>query len=239
MKGVFHAKLILVVLAGLVLGAAALLQAQTATTTTTFRASDPGVRGGDPGAGGEIAGLTARQLEFFTAGQDEFEDVDRVADGLGPRMNLDSCRGCHAQPATGGTSPSLNPQVAFASKDGGTDRVPFFITLNGPIREARFKFNPDGSRDGGVHNTATITGRTGADGCVLAQPDFDAAAASNNLVFRIPTPVFGAGLIEQIPDGAILANQAANTFTKKLHGIAGPPQGHHRQYEQQRQRRHD
>src|SRR2546428_9104754 len=62
------------VLAGLVLGAAALLQAQTATTTTTFRASDPGVRGGDPGAGGEIAGLTARQLEFFTAGQDEFED---------------------------------------------------------------------------------------------------------------------------------------------------------------------
>ena len=117
----------------------------------------------------------------------------------------------------------MNPQVAFASKDGGTDRVPFFITLNGPVREARFKFNPDGSRDGGVHNTATITGRTGADGCVLAQPDFDAAAATNNLVFRIPTPLFGAGLIEQIPDSAILANQAANTFIKKLHGIAGRP----------------
>src|SRR2546425_10243365 len=105
MKGVFQAKLILVVLAALLLGAAALLQAQT-LTSTLFRASDPGVRGGDPGAGGEIAGLTARQLEFFTAGQDEFADVDGVAEGLGPRMNLDSCGGCHAPPGTGGTSPS-------------------------------------------------------------------------------------------------------------------------------------
>src|SRR5438309_4712317 len=206
MKGVFHAKLILVVLAGLVLGAAALLQAQTATTTTTFRASDPGVRGGDPGAGGPIDGLTTRQGVFFDVGKDEFEDVDGVAEGLGPRMNLDSCGGCHVQPATGGTSPSENPQVKFASKDGGTDQVPFFITVNGPIREARFKFNPDGTRDGGVHNTATITGRTGAAGCSLAQPDFVAADRANNLIFRIPTPVFGAGLIEQVPDSVIEAN---------------------------------
>ena len=227
MKGVFHAKLILVVLAGLVLGAAALLQAQTATTTTTFRASDPGVRGGDPGAGGPIDGLTTRQGVFFDVGKDEFEDVDGVAEGLGPRMNLDSCGGCHVQPATGGTSPSENPQVKFASKDGGTDQVPFFITVNGPIREARFKFNPDGTRDGGVHNTATLSGRMGTTGppgpCVLAQPDFEAAARANNLIFRIPTPVFGAGLIEQIPDSVIEANQSANGFIKKLLGILGRP----------------
>ena len=99
MKGVVHAKLILSVLVALVLGVAAMLQAQT----TTFRASDPGVRGGDPGAGGPIEGLTTRQGEFFDAGLDEFADVDGVAEGLGPRMNLDSCGGCHAQPATGGT----------------------------------------------------------------------------------------------------------------------------------------
>src|SRR5207249_3224335 len=136
MKGVFHAKLILVVLAALVLGAAALLQAQTATTTAAFRASDPGVRGDPPGAGGPFLTLTTRQLEFFLAGQDEFADTDGVDDGLGPRMNLDSCAGCHAQPAVGGTSPLANPQVAFASKDGGTDSVPFFIRLDEPVREA-------------------------------------------------------------------------------------------------------
>jgi CxxC motif-containing protein (DUF1111 family) len=116
-----------------------------------------------------------------------------------------------------------NPQVAFASKDGGDDRVPFFIRIDGPVREARFKFNPDGTRDGGVHNTFTITGRTGAAGCVLAQPDFASEAANRNLIFRIPTPVFGAGLLEAIPDSAILANQAANSSAKRALGIGGRP----------------
>src|SRR5437667_11559741 len=186
-------------------------------------ARDPGVRGGATVAGARVAGLTARQFEFFADGKADFESVEDVPDGVGPRMNLDSCAGCHAQPATGGTSPFVNPQVAFASKDGGTDRVPFFITLSGPVRVARFKFNPDGTRDGGVHNTATITGRVGAAGCVLSQPDFDTQAANNNLIFRIPTPVFGAGLIEQIPDSVIMANRAANSINKKQLGIGGHP----------------
>jgi mono/diheme cytochrome c family protein len=186
-----------------------------------FRATDPGVRGGAPGAGGAISGLTAREAEYFLAGKDEFEEVEEVDEGLGPRMNLDSCGGCHSQPATGGTSPFVNPQVAFATTDGGTDDPLFFITANGPVREARFKFNPDGTRDGGVHNTATITGRTGSNGCVLAQPDFATAAANNNLIFRIPTPVFGAGLIEQIPDSVIMANQAADSATKAEFRITG------------------
>src|SRR3989454_2705088 len=221
--------LVLPLVALLLLGIAAVLGAQmagttgTVTTSTATIARDPGVRGGPAGAGGPINGLTARQFEFFTTGKADFESVESVADGLGPRMNLDSCAGCHSQPATGGTSPFVNPQVAFASKDGGTDTVPFFITLDGPVREARFKFNSDGTRDGGVHNTATLTGRTGTAGCVLAQPDFDTQAANNNLIFRIPTPLFGAGLIEQIPDSVILANQAAGGSTKKALRIAGHP----------------
>jgi mono/diheme cytochrome c family protein len=198
----------------LVLSGTGILDAQS-------RATDPGVRGGAAAAGGPIGGLTAREFEFFSAGQEEFEEVEEVGEGLGARMNLDSCGGCHSQPAVGGTSPAVNPQVAFASADGGTDQVPFFITLNGPVREARFKFNPDGTRDGGVHNTATITGRTGSNGCNLAQPDFAAASANGNLIFRIPTPVFGSGLIEQIPDSVILANQAADSATKGGLGIHG------------------
>src|SRR5713226_3369860 len=228
MKTTTRLELILFGLALMLFGIATLIQAQapsttTAATSTSVTARDPGVRGGPAGAGGPINGLTRRQSVFFTDGKTDFEEVETVADGLGPRMNLDSCAGCHAQPATGGTSPFVNPQVAFASKDGGTDSVPFFITPNGPVREARFKFNADGTRDGGVHNTATITGRTGAAGCVLAQPDFATQAANNNLIFRIPTPVFGAGLIEQIPDSVILANQAANASTKNQLGIAGHP----------------
>jgi CxxC motif-containing protein (DUF1111 family) len=188
-----------------------------------FRAMDPGVRGGDPAAGGPIAGLTSREQEFFEVAKDEFEEPEEVADGIGPRMNLDSCVACHSQPAPGGSSPAVNPQVAFATQDGGGDSIPFFIKIDGPIREARFKFNADGTRDGGVYNTSTITGRTGSEGCALDQPDFEKQFARNNLIFRIPTPLFGAGLIEQIPDSVILANQAANPKDKKRLRIGGHP----------------
>jgi hypothetical protein len=46
-----------------------------------------------------------------------------------------SCAGCHAQPATGGTSPALNP--LFRVNDPGdlnfrTNTIPSFITRKEP-----------------------------------------------------------------------------------------------------------
>jgi CxxC motif-containing protein (DUF1111 family) len=162
-----------------------------------------------------------KETAFFNVGKEDFEEAEDVSDGLGPRMNLDGCGACHSQPATGGTSPFVNPQVAFAKKDGGVDFVPSFINLNGPIREARFVKNPDGTPDGGVHALFTITGRTGANGCNIKQPDFSKELANSNVIFRIPSPTFGAGLIEQIPDTAIAANQASNLSQKQSLGIKG------------------
>jgi len=185
-------------------------------------AHDPGVRDAAvPAAGDALPGITDDEREYFNIGKDDFLEAEEVKDGLGPRMNLDSCAGCHMQPAVGGSSPSVNPQVAFASKDNGTDAVPPFITENGPVREARFVSNADGTRDGGVHALFTINGRSGAIGCSLTQPDFAAPLAANNVIFRIPTPTFGAGLIEQIPDAAILANGANNGAAKSALGIRG------------------
>jgi CxxC motif-containing protein (DUF1111 family) len=89
------------------------------------------------------------------------------------------------------------------------------------VREARFVKNPDGTPDGGVHSLFTISGHHDAAGCNIAQDDFERAVADQNVIFRIPTPVFGAGLIEQIPDAAILANQAANASAKQALGIHG------------------
>ena len=189
-----------------------------------FKASDPGVRSGDPGAGDFLSGLTSTEQGFFLDGQATFREVDAVADGLGPRMNLDSCAGCHAQPATGGSSPFANPQVAFAQ--AGSDAVPPFITAAGPVREARFVLNPDGTPDGGVHDLFTITGRPGAAACTLAQPDFAAQLKNHNVIFRIPTPTFGAGLIEQIQDSTIVANMASNASQKSSLGIKGRPNFH-------------
>jgi len=189
----------------------------------TSQATDPGVRGGSPGAGGPLPGLSQDQLNFFKAAQAVFNDVDAVPSpgGLGPMFNLDSCGGCHAQPAAGGVGPLPNPQIAVATAMGATNVVPPFITLNGPVREARFIRNPDGTPDGGVHNLFTIAGRSDAPNCHLAQPDFVGALAANNIIFRIPTPVFGAGLVENVPDAELQASVTNLAHLRSSLGISG------------------
>src|SRR2546426_2175629 len=216
-------KLVALLFLGLGFLSVLFLQAGTVSSEFSFTAKDPGVRGGIPGAGPAFSDLTSSQLAFFNAGLTEFEEEDGVEEGLGPMMNLDSCAGCHTQPAIGGSSPPVNPQIAFATKNGATNTVPSFITFDGPAREARFVRNPDGTPDGGVHDLFTIAGRSDAPGCGLKQPDFASAVANHNVIFRIPTPVFGAGLIEQIPDSVLLANQAADAPQKSALGIRGRP----------------
>jgi CxxC motif-containing protein (DUF1111 family) len=58
---------------------------------------------------------------------------------------------------------------------------------------------------------------------VLAQPDFETELAHGNVIFRIPTPTFGAGLIEDIPDSVILENQTSQPTAKATLGIGGRP----------------
>jgi CxxC motif-containing protein (DUF1111 family) len=184
-------------------------------------ATDPGVRGGDPGAGGPLKGLSDAELSYFAGATDVFMEVDAVPNGLGPRFNLDSCSGCHSHPAVGGSSPPTNPQVALATAAGAKNTLPSFITANGPAREARFVRNPDGSPDGSVHALFTISGRTDAPGCNIKQPNFAAAVASNNVIFRIPTPLFGLGLVENVPDTALQSSLTANAQQKRSLGISG------------------
>jgi CxxC motif-containing protein (DUF1111 family) len=195
---------------------------------------DPGVRGGAAGAGQPLASVSANanDLAFFNAGLGQFNEHQTVTGdnvGLGPRFNLDSCGGCHAQPAAGGTGPAVNPQFTVISSgvaSSATNTRPSFITQNGPVREARFPFffNANGTANvnnpnGGVETIFTISGRADAGTCSLQQPGFAQAAAANNLIFRIPTPVFGSGLMANIDDSTLLNNQAAqagNAF-----GVAG------------------
>jgi CxxC motif-containing protein (DUF1111 family) len=223
-------------LATVLLGSVSLPQfalAQTAaatnSTTTTNRTGDrsrdntidPGVRGDPAGSGDPLPGLTDTEKAFFEVAKDVFQEVDAVPDGLGPRFNLESCSGCHSQPAIGGSSPATNPQVASATALGAKNVVPPFITANGPVREARFVRKPDGSPDGGVHDLFVITGRSDAPGCNIRQPDFARELARNNVVFRIPTPTFGLGLVESVTDAGLQAALAANAAQKQALGISG------------------
>jgi CxxC motif-containing protein (DUF1111 family) len=199
--------------------------------------NDPGPRPGPPGAGGFFSTLNPNQQAFFTQAQLRFQEVNSVSggiagelgSGLGPTFNGNSCAQCHAQPTIGGSSPGLsspqnpipNPQVALAALDGALNAVPTFITANGPVREARFVQTPSGTLDGGVHDLFTIAGRSDATGCNLAQPDFADALAANNVIFRIPTPVFGLGLVEATPDLVLQANLAATQSARAALKING------------------
>lgn len=196
---------------------------------------DPGVRHAatDGGSPIPLAGLTPDEQAFFQDGLARFENVEAVRgspnNGLGPRFNADQCSSCHAYPFVGGSSPASNPQIAVATADGATNTIPWFVVPNGPVREARF-IESNGVPDGGVHALFVITGRSDAGSCAITQPNFLPAGngltgqgGNPNIIFRIPTPTMGDGLIESIPDSAILANMAANAQAKAAMGIGGQP----------------
>ena len=199
--------------------------------------NDPGPRPGPAGAGSFFSTLNSNEQALFSQALTRFREIDSVSGGvsgesgvgLGPTFNGNSCAQCHAQPAVGGSSPGLsspqnpiaNPQVGLAALDGAVNSVPAFITTNGPVREARFVRNGNGTRDGGVHDLYTIQGRSDAAGCTLAQPDFATAVATNNVIFRIPTPLFGLGLVEATPDSVLEANLAATASARAALRIGG------------------
>ena len=207
----------------------------TLTSIGVRAQTDPGPRPGPAGAGGAYPTLNSNEQSFFSQAFMRFLEVDSVAGtieagkGLGPTFNGNSCAMCHAQPAIGGSSPGLsspqnsvpNPQVALATLDGAANSVPSFISASGPVREARFIQNSNGSLDGGVHGLYTIEGRTDAPGCTLAQPNFAQQLRANNVIFRIPTPLFGLGLVENTPDATLQANLAATQSARSQLGIGG------------------
>jgi hypothetical protein len=101
-----------------------------------FAQSDPGVRGGLPGAGGPLPKLSANELKLFGEGRFRMTQLEAVCDdcsdvtlgsetgqdpnlvtltnssGLGARFNGDQCSVCHQQPTVGGSGGFLvpNPQ---------------------------------------------------------------------------------------------------------------------------------
>ena len=122
--------------------------------------------------------------------------------GLGARHNADQCFGCHFQPTLGGSGGFLVPNPGqgtplaaenpmfrlIPNRFGKRNVVPSFQQQFGPIREVRFKFKPDGTRDGSVHQLWVVTGITTdptIPNCNITQPDF-AGEFARGLAFRIP-----------------------------------------------------
>lgn len=169
-----------------------------------------------------------------------FPQFHTNSNGLGARHNADQCFICHAQPVLGGSGgfivPNPGPSAPHQAENpqfrliphrfGKQNVVPSFETQFGPAREVRFKYNPDGTRDGGVHQLWTVRGINNdptIPNCAIRQPDFEGQFKAGNLAFRIPLQMLGLGLIESIPDREILAQHDATATYRLLLGINGHP----------------
>ena len=127
-------------------------------------------------AGGPLPGITATEFSEFRLGLDDFTEVETAEEGLGPAYNGTSCAVCHNVPTIGGGGVILELRAGYRDSDG-----------------AHSGLNPAG--DTLIHLLSTP-----AHACQVQMPDDVTVIAR-----RAPIPLFGAGLVEAIPDEALLA----------------------------------
>ncbi len=124
------------------------------------------------------------------ADQNKFEEVEQIADGLGPLYNAQSCRECHQNPDSGGNSQVAELRVGHRGANG------------------KFE-NPSIPIAGGKE---VITGRTLVNDraiCPNAQfPDIqlqERVPDSEKIrTTRLSLSLFGDGFLEAVPDQALL-----------------------------------
>lgn len=225
-------RFLLIMVATLALAPLALVVAVRAQST----AQDPGVRGGTAAAGGFVSGLTTNQIGTEGTIQSTFIEINSVTGagnggtgnlGLGPRYNSNSCNSCHSQPAVGGSAPFNNAFFQVFDLNGALNEMPSFESESGPTMNARFPAvssgDPYSISPGFTQELFTITGRSDAPGCDIQQPNFSEAQSANNIINRIPLPMFGDGLMEIVPESQILSNQTAQCNNQATTGICGTP----------------
>jgi CxxC motif-containing protein (DUF1111 family) len=140
--------------------------------------------------GEPLLGISPRELEEFRLGLEDFLEVETSEEGLGPAFNGTSCAVCHNVPVIGGGG--VIAELRAAGRDASGRPVPL-------------------SRDG---ETLFQLFSTPMHGCQVQLP-----AEAVIIARRIPIPVFGAGLVEAIPDETILA--LADPEDRNRDGISG------------------
>ncbi len=155
----------------------------------------------DPGApkyklGDRLESLSGTDQVAFNDGFKAFLSSEDKADGLGPVFNGESCSQCHVQGAVGGAGNDL--QLTRVTRIGGIRNGLYsdLEDLGGPVLQSRSlkEFDPS-------YPISAEVVPTGAQ----------------FVSHRITTPLFGAGLVEAIPDATIIAR----TNMKLPDGVAG------------------
>lgn len=125
--------------------------------------------------GSPLPGITPAEFEEFRLGLDDFLEVEEAEEGLGPAFNAASCAVCHNVPAIGGAG------TIAELRAGRRDASGQFETLDASGETLFHLFSvPGHACQPIVPPEATVFAR------------------------RVPIPLFGAGLVEAIPDETLL-----------------------------------
>jgi CxxC motif-containing protein (DUF1111 family) len=137
-------------------------------------------------AGDPLPGITTAD---FDAARTAFSTVEGLDDGLGPIFNEKACGNCHTQGAIGGAGVQIERR--------------FGRFVNGA-------FDSLSNKGGSLRQLFTVGPFTGASGQACNPPlEVEPPEATVHNVGRLTTPLFGAGLIDAIPDSDITANANA------------------------------
>lgn len=158
-----------------------------------FACARPSTDGTTAAPGAPLPGLSAPELDAFTAGRALFDREFTPAQGLGPAFNDRRCSSCHDVPTIGGMGAEI-VHKATRFENGRCDLL---------------------SEHGGDLLQQQITDTLRALGFLPERVPASATAA----VDMVAPPLFGAGLIEAIPEAAIL--RRADPDDTDRDGISG------------------
>lgn len=132
---------------------------------------------------GPIDGLTPAEMAAFVSGDEQFERRFTAATGLGPIFNNVSCGGCHPGDGRGRPEPEffnvvLRLNLAELAASDARDEKGRPFEFDAPVLQRR----------------------------ALRGAEPHPVPPRLSISRRLPPPVFGLGLIEAIPDAAILAH---------------------------------
>jgi CxxC motif-containing protein (DUF1111 family) len=135
-----------------------------------------------------------------------FEAVLQIPEGLGPLYNAQSCRECHQNPVSGGSSQASELRVGHQGPDGR------FLTPNIPI----------------AHGTEVITGRSLVnDRAICPNATFPDQEIQERVpetetirTFRLSLNLLGDGFVEAVADQTLidLSKQQCKSSHKKICG---------------------
>ena len=142
------------------------------------------------------------------ADQAKFEEVEGVADGLGPLYNAQSCRECHQNPTTGGMSQIAELRVGHLGPDGKFRNPEIPINRGGEIIKGRTLVNDRAICPSGAFPDVEIQERV---------PEKDTIRTT-----RMALNLLGDGYIEALTDDSLkeLAREQCKTSGGKICGLA-------------------